>query len=80
MACPCQCRLNKRRVNTLTDFVISAGEDLDAKITSCLYHLGKKDVHQATSSLERIRRFTTANYAKYALQLRDKHQNVRTKH
>ncbi|CAC5364432.1 unnamed protein product [Mytilus coruscus] len=65
MASPCS---KKRRVDSLSEFVISAGEDLDTQITSCLYHLGKKDVQQATSSLERIRRFTKANHAKYALQ------------
>ena len=67
MASPCS---KKRRVDSLSEFVISAGEDLDTQITSCLYHLGKKDVQQATSSLEKIRRFTKANHAKYALQLK----------
>lgn len=67
MASPCS---KKRRVDSLSEFVISAREDLDTQITSCLYHLGKKDVQQATSSQEKIRRFTKANHAKYALQLK----------
>lgn len=61
----------KRRVDSLTDLITSTGDDLDMQITSCLYHLGKKDVAQATRILEKVRRLMKASNSKYVIKLNE---------
>ena len=63
--------VKKRREETLRDLLISDVEQLDIQMTSCLYHLSKKDLNQATTILERIRRLLKANHAKYGLHLKE---------
>lgn len=61
----------KRRVDNLTDIIKSTGDDFDTQITSCLYHMGKRDITQATKMLEKVRRLMKATNAQYILKLNE---------
>lgn len=62
----------KRRMDKLIGLKNSTGDDLDIQITSCLYHLGKNDVAQATKILEEVRRLMEASNSKvYILKLNE---------
>lgn len=70
----------KRRMDKLIGFKNSTGDDLDIQITSCLYHLGKNDVAQATKILEEIRKLMEASNSKvYYKTERDYHGNFNQK-
>lgn len=58
-------------MDNLTDIIKSTGDDIDTQITSCLYHMGKRDITQATKMLEKVRRLMKASNAKYILKLNE---------
>lgn len=58
-------------MNNLTDMIKSTGDDLDTQITSCLYHIGKIDITQATKMQEKERILMKASNAKYILKLNE---------
>lgn len=67
-------------MDKLIGFKNSTGDDLDIQITSCLYHLGKYDVAQATKILEEVRRLMEASNSKvYYKTKRDYHGNFNQK-
>lgn len=70
----------KRRVDNLTDIIKSTGDDFDTQITSCLYHMGKRDITQATKILEKVRRLMKATNAQYILKLNEINREMSALH
>lgn len=67
-------------MDNLTDIIKSAGDDIDTQITSCLYHMGKRDITQATKMLEKVRRLMKASNAKYILKLNEINMEISALH
>lgn len=67
-------------MDNLTDIIKSTGDDIDTQITSCLYHMGKRDITQATKMLEKVRRLMKASNAKYILKLNEINMEISALH
>lgn len=67
-------------MDNLTDIIKSTGDDIDTQITSCLYHMGKRDITQATKMLEKVGRLMKASNAKYILKLNEINMEISALH
>lgn len=67
-------------MDNLTDIIKSTGDDIDTQITSCLYHMGKRDITQATKMLEKVRRLMKASNAKYILKFNEINMEISALH
>lgn len=67
-------------MDNLTDIIKSTGDDIDTQITSCLYHMGKRDITQATKMLEKVMRLMKASNAKYILKLNEINMEISALH
>lgn len=61
----------KSKIETLEECTFSTAEDLDTKITSCLYYMGKNENKQATASLEIIRRLLKSIHWRYSFLINE---------
>ena len=61
----------KSKIDTFKECIASTVEDLDTKMTSCLYYISKDENKQATESLERIRRLFKSSHGKYSFLINE---------